>query len=371
MCSQLSFQIDIRLITDTKLPPKPYSFSYGVSDQYEGTDFERKEESDGNVVLGSYSVQLPDGRKQTVTYEADHHNGFKADVSYHGEAHYPPPSKEPPFVVRASPYSPQQEHHNLHEIQPINEYDQHFSRSSPDANEEVQSEILPHIQTHFQHQEQPEIQHIHQQKITKPKIVIHESDEYERTHEPDVHLHHEPGHKYSGTGSEEFTHSFSDVPDPVLPEVSYDQPSLKPEYISEHVTAIHESNQPLDHSYQSIPHQDSNTLDKGIQNNYNEGKDSEVHVFVSENKIPTGYSPCSELEDDIHHNDIKVHIPSSGTHNIAPSNEDLFIPQFINPSIPKLDQSFYQLLACRTIRFRHSMHQNSLNQTSMKSQLTN
>lgn len=46
--------------------PIPYNFAYGVNDEYAGTDFSQTEESDGNTVKGSYTVLLPDGRKQTV-----------------------------------------------------------------------------------------------------------------------------------------------------------------------------------------------------------------------------------------------------------------------------------------------------------------
>merc|ERR1712021_47413 len=55
--------------------PKPYAFQYGVAD--------------GKAVTGSYQVALPDGRIQTVTYTADHYNGFVADVSYEGTPVYP------------------------------------------------------------------------------------------------------------------------------------------------------------------------------------------------------------------------------------------------------------------------------------------
>ena len=47
--------------------PKPYTFSYGVKDDYRGTIFNQDEQSDGKSVHGSYTVQLPDGRKQTVS----------------------------------------------------------------------------------------------------------------------------------------------------------------------------------------------------------------------------------------------------------------------------------------------------------------
>ncbi|XP_071535280.1 uncharacterized protein [Panulirus ornatus] len=50
--------------------PMPHSFEYNVRDDYAGTDFGHSEDSDGKSVRGSYNVQLPDGRKQTVNYEA-------------------------------------------------------------------------------------------------------------------------------------------------------------------------------------------------------------------------------------------------------------------------------------------------------------
>ncbi|KAK4310913.1 hypothetical protein Pmani_017548 [Petrolisthes manimaculis] len=65
-----------------------YEFNYGVKD-YSGNNFGHQEARDGDNTKGSYSVQLPDGRRQTVTYYVDGDSGFVADVKYSGEAQYP------------------------------------------------------------------------------------------------------------------------------------------------------------------------------------------------------------------------------------------------------------------------------------------
>merc|ERR1719481_1141354 len=78
-------------VTDEKEVPEPYTYSYGVADAETNSNFNKAETADANgIVGGSYSVNLPDGRIQTVTYTADEVNGFVADVSYSGEAVYPP-----------------------------------------------------------------------------------------------------------------------------------------------------------------------------------------------------------------------------------------------------------------------------------------
>merc|ERR1712222_271295 len=74
---------------EKEYPPEPYTYEYAVADDYSQTNFRAGETSDGNVVSGSYSVQLPDGRIQHVKYTADHYNGYQAEVTYEGTAHYP------------------------------------------------------------------------------------------------------------------------------------------------------------------------------------------------------------------------------------------------------------------------------------------
>ena len=65
------------------------------------------ESRDGYSTKGSYSVALPDGRLQTVTYNvADGYSGYVADVTYSGEAHYPEATAYKPAPYKPAPYKP-------------------------------------------------------------------------------------------------------------------------------------------------------------------------------------------------------------------------------------------------------------------------
>ncbi|XP_037068950.1 neurofilament medium polypeptide-like [Pollicipes pollicipes] len=57
---------------------KPFAYDYAVNDHYTGTNFAKKEESDGHNTQGYYSVALPDGRVQHVKYVADDYGGYNA-----------------------------------------------------------------------------------------------------------------------------------------------------------------------------------------------------------------------------------------------------------------------------------------------------
>ncbi|XP_063602661.1 pro-resilin-like [Penaeus indicus] len=85
------------------VPPK-YNYNYGVADGYSGANFGHTESRDGYKTEGSYTVDLPDGRKQIVKY-VDNGDGLVAEVTYEGEAQYPeykptykpaPPAYGPP-----------------------------------------------------------------------------------------------------------------------------------------------------------------------------------------------------------------------------------------------------------------------------------
>merc|ERR1712210_275968 len=70
--------------------PSPYTYQYAVADDYSGAAFSQGESNDGTgAVSGSYSVNLPDGRIQTVTYNANDLTGNIATVEYSGTAAYP------------------------------------------------------------------------------------------------------------------------------------------------------------------------------------------------------------------------------------------------------------------------------------------
>ncbi|XP_066947195.1 larval cuticle protein A2B-like [Macrobrachium rosenbergii] len=74
--------------------PASYNFEFAVEDGYSGADFNHQEEREEDNTQGSYSVQLPDGRRQTVTYYVDGDSGYIAEVAYEGEAQYLEPEEE-------------------------------------------------------------------------------------------------------------------------------------------------------------------------------------------------------------------------------------------------------------------------------------
>ena len=90
--------------------PKPYAFEYGVADDYSKAAFSAHEASDAKAVTGSYTVNLPDGRVQTVTYTSDPYGygGHVADVVYSGTAHYP---EHKPAYHPAPAYKPAPKYH--------------------------------------------------------------------------------------------------------------------------------------------------------------------------------------------------------------------------------------------------------------------
>ena len=86
--------------------PAKYDFAYNVADDYSKANFQHSENRDGYKTEGSYSVDLPDGRRQIVTY-ADHGEGLIAEVTYEGEAQYPeykPAYKPAPYHPEPAPY---------------------------------------------------------------------------------------------------------------------------------------------------------------------------------------------------------------------------------------------------------------------------
>merc|ERR1719433_2505119 len=104
---------------EEEFAPQPYKYEYGVQDDYSKAAFAKSEtQNEVGAVTGSYKVNLPDGRIQTVSYTADPVHGYKAVVSYEGEPVYPPEPEEgygnaykkqlrqqagPPRVYRESP----------------------------------------------------------------------------------------------------------------------------------------------------------------------------------------------------------------------------------------------------------------------------
>ncbi|XP_069973270.1 pro-resilin-like [Penaeus vannamei] len=73
--------------------PAHYNFEWKVDHDDSGNNFGHQEARDGHDTQGSYYVQLPDGRLQTVRFAVDGDSGFLPEVSYEGEARYPDSSE--------------------------------------------------------------------------------------------------------------------------------------------------------------------------------------------------------------------------------------------------------------------------------------
>ncbi|XP_071541381.1 pro-resilin-like [Panulirus ornatus] len=65
-----------------------YNFNWDVHDDSTSNEFDHNEERENDNTQGSYSVQLPDGRRQIVTYYVNGDSGYVADVKYEGEAYF-------------------------------------------------------------------------------------------------------------------------------------------------------------------------------------------------------------------------------------------------------------------------------------------
>ena len=90
-----------------------YSYGYEVkAKSYSGdVNFGHSENRDGCSTSGSYSVLLPDGRIQTVTYTVDCYTGYNAQVAYSGEAK--------PYSYKPAPkYNPQPSYKPAPKYQP-------------------------------------------------------------------------------------------------------------------------------------------------------------------------------------------------------------------------------------------------------------
>ena len=69
-------------------------YYFSVADDYSQNNYGQTESRDGYNTQGEYFVNLPDGRLQKVTYTVLGDAGYVADVTYTGEAVYPPAPAE-------------------------------------------------------------------------------------------------------------------------------------------------------------------------------------------------------------------------------------------------------------------------------------
>ncbi|XP_037801601.1 uncharacterized protein LOC119596432 isoform X2 [Penaeus monodon] len=91
----------VTLVAVAAADRRPYSYSAPEfsSEEFGRPTFEwavskhsqyfAQEARDGDDTQGSYFVQLPDGRLQTVRFNVQGDSGFVPEISYEGEARYP------------------------------------------------------------------------------------------------------------------------------------------------------------------------------------------------------------------------------------------------------------------------------------------
>merc|ERR1740128_1037395 len=96
----------------------PYNFEYVVKDEPSKNDYGHKESSDGESVVGSYHVVLPDTRTLFVKYTADKDSGFVAEVTFVGEAKYEEYNPAAYHEPESAP-SETQNTYVSHDIEPI------------------------------------------------------------------------------------------------------------------------------------------------------------------------------------------------------------------------------------------------------------
>merc|ERR1712020_86728 len=86
--------------------PAVYEYGYAVQDDYSKAAFSANENRNGDATTGSYTVALPDGRTQIVTYHVDAYGGYVADVKYEGVAQYPEYKPAAPYHAPKPAYHP-------------------------------------------------------------------------------------------------------------------------------------------------------------------------------------------------------------------------------------------------------------------------
>jgi hypothetical protein len=173
---------------------RPYAFNYGVRDERSGADFEQNEERSGlgeaSVTRGSYKVALPDGRVQIVTYVADD-SGYKATVTYEGEASYPSPSE---YAYDAKTHDRSQGVPVLSHPRP-----KHSHRPRPRLPPPVQQSIPPHEAylprinlNHFRQPAESVIDEVEVRSNAIPRYDVVASPKPPRLHHPHVATYSTP-----------------------------------------------------------------------------------------------------------------------------------------------------------------------------------
>ncbi|XP_022113262.1 cuticle protein 19.8 isoform X2 [Pieris rapae] len=124
-------------------PSPSYQFGFDVNDDQYTNYQNRKEQRDGDVIKGSYSVVDSDGFIRTVTYTADPKEGFKAEVS----------RKPTDIVIKFPTPKPQTQ-----EVQPPQKQQQYVPQQQQQYVPQQQQQYVPQQQQQAHQQQRPQPQ---------------------------------------------------------------------------------------------------------------------------------------------------------------------------------------------------------------------
>lgn len=179
-----------------------------MKDEPSENNFGHREASDGKVVSGTYFVNLPDGRLQTVQYKADDH-GYIADVKYDKKPDY----QEIQTVFSKTGY-------------PRMNYPTAVSEPRIDYEWQIENFEQPPVYSEYEQASKSEY---------KPKYPIYPS--YLTAYKPALKLHQRPAYRESDYSVNEAAYGIDNRPE-------YQSKYLSAQGLPAYLSTVHKNTSP-------------------------------------------------------------------------------------------------------------------------------